>query len=195
MRLFNTIWELHFSRRLIFLLCLATGMLASGVLLEPEKSGGSVIRVSIAPAGSAFDGYGHYQVDPADGRDLKEYFWGGWVEECTWKQGRELRRCLRIRDQARKFIYDHWRSKERAYIAIDFPCTDCFPTMHVFIEPNEAGEWRIAIVHEDARYPPRRWPDAVGLIYRKPNEDDRRYERPTRVLSFRDLSNVEIAYF
>jgi hypothetical protein len=67
--------------------------------------------------------------------------------------------------------------------------------MHVFIEPNEAGEWRIAIFQEEPRYPVRRSPDAFRLIYRKAEKVEPWPEQARRVLSFRDVSNVEVDSF
>jgi hypothetical protein len=195
MSLLNRIWAPHSSQRLVYLICLVIGIFAAKSFQGIEKPAGSIFLVHIAPVQTGFDDGSSHGFDPADGRELTSYAAGGHVQECSWREGKEWRRCLRDREEARRFTYEHWQSKQRAYIAIDFPCVDCAPTMHVFIEPNEAGIWRITIVNEEPRYPVRRDPDAFGLMYRKTREDDRWREPAPRVLSFRDLSNVEVHSF
>jgi hypothetical protein len=192
MRLFNRMWELRFSRRQIFLLCLITGILAARGFGKSNESPRSYLLVYALPVGSAPGGLDEF--DPADGRELSEYALGGHVNECGWSEVRGSR-CLKRREEARRFIYEHWRSKQRAYIAVDFSCDDCSPTLHIFIEPTQAGEWRIATVLEEPRYPAYRGPDAFDVKYRKTTEDDLWSRRATRVLSFRDRSNVEVDSF
>jgi hypothetical protein len=136
-----------------------------------------------------------WRFDPSVGRDLRLYEFGGHFEECSARTGRQERECLKKRKEARKFLYARWRSKKPAYIAIDFPCTDCGPTLHVFVDQDEAGRWRIARVLEESRYPPMYWEDAFDVRYRWANEDDRLREQATRVLSFVDSSGVELDSF
>jgi len=134
--------------------------------------------------------------DPADGRDLTIYEFGGQVEECSWKPGEEeFRECVAKRETARRFIFDQWRSKKRSYIAIHLPCIDCMPTLHVFLEPDDAGRWRIVSVLEENRFDPERWPDALDVTYRKATRDERRREQTVRVLSFLDSSGSEVDSF
>ena len=133
--------------------------------------------------------------DPAAGRDLQGYVIGGQVGECSLPEGSERQSCLVNRDRARRFIYDHWVSRRRAYIAIDFPCADCMPTLHIFIEPDAVGRWRVVNVLEESRFDPQRRPDAFDIAFRRPTADERRREKAVRVLSFRDSSGTEVDSF
>lgn len=75
-------------------------------------------------------------------RNLSEYEQGGHFTkgglikenpcfDCGEKSGRD-------------FIWKNWTEKKRGYIRITYHGTDAFSTSHIFIEPNEKGEWRIA---------------------------------------------------
>ncbi|MEO8043241.1 MAG: hypothetical protein ABI646_11565, partial [Acidobacteriota bacterium] len=99
------------------------------------------------------------------------------------------------REDARTFIYAHWQSKKPAYVAIDFPCIDCAPTRHVFIDQNESGQWRIARVLEESRFPPRHRKDAFDVKYRPANREGRLEEKGPRILSFLDTAGEEIDSF
>lgn len=136
-----------------------------------------------------------WRFDPSDGRELATYSRGEHVEECSWQIGPELRHCVDARENAREFILKNWRSKKRAYVAVDFPCIDCAPVRHLFIEPDTTGRWRIATVLEDRRFAPRYPPNAFGVKYRRANRREVDRERVRRVLSFLDESGKELASF
>lgn len=179
-------------RRMIALFCLAIGVFVAKTM-EPEPHSALVVK----PAQGVPAGFGMnvYRFDPSDGRRLSEYDLGGEVETCGWQSDGEVKECWKKRDEARKFIYDHWQSKTRAYIAVDFPCTDCGPTEHIFIEPNADGVWRISRVMEEPRFPVRYWGDAFDVKFRKARDEDRPSERTARLLSFLDSSGAEIDSF
>src|SRR5688500_7447651 len=113
----------YISRRRVALICLVIGIIATRAFQGNEEPAGSGFLLHIA---SRVPGQAE-RFDSAVGRELRRYDIGGQVEEFSWRTGRELQRCLRDRENARRFILDHWRSKKRAYIAIDFLCADCMP--------------------------------------------------------------------
>ncbi len=45
---------------------------------------------------------------------------------------------------ARQFVWEHWRAHKRGYLIITWHELDAASDTHYFIEPNEAGEWRVA---------------------------------------------------
>ena len=187
------IWVPRLSPMRVALICLLIGLFGARMLEGIEQRTASRFLVQIVPSELAHPG-DDYPFDPAEGRELAGYARGGFIYECSWRVGGDQHRCLKDREDARKFIYDHWQSKTPAYVEIEFPCFDCAPTMHVFIEPDELGVWRIAIIHEEPRYPWRRSPDAYDVIYRKSDPDRDWSERSRRVLSFRN-STGEIDSF
>ena len=79
--------------------------------------------------------------DIAQGRDLKryeklelrdrEYFhpWDRWHNP--------------ILAQARSFLWEHWRSRKRAYLVLTLTSVDHTGTSHVFVEPDDSGRWRV----------------------------------------------------
>ena len=81
--------------------------------------------------------------DPTGGRELSEYSFAGYFEECTYSQPQK--KCLALREQARKFVDESLRSKRKSYLIVDFFCVDCAPVYHVFVEPDEEGVWHITI--------------------------------------------------
>lgn len=76
-------------------------------------------------------------------RDLTQYDFGGHVENCEQKE--ENKSCFANREEARKFIEDHFKSRRRGYVIIDGASHDLPPTAHFFIEPNETGDWEIRV--------------------------------------------------
>ena len=83
---------------------------------------------------------------PEQHRNLSEYdLFGEPVEDCSWMEGLERRQCLNTARNARKFIYDHWVARKKAYIEIRGYCIDCFPEDHLFIEPDQDGNWKVFV--------------------------------------------------
>jgi hypothetical protein len=104
------------------------------------------------------------------------------------------KQCRAKRDWARRFILEHWSEKKQGYISVGYPCTDCSPTDHFFIEPNKDGEWHIVIAFEtnDGIH---RLPTAFSVKFRRPTKDERETESSTRVLSLVDKNCKEIRSF
>lgn len=47
--------------------------------------------------------------------------------------------------KVRDFVWQHWTEKKRGYIKISCGHIDTSGTIHYFVEPNEKGEWSVAI--------------------------------------------------
>lgn len=58
-----------------------------------------------------------------------------------------------IEKKMRTFIWEHWRNKKRGYIANEINGIDVTVIEHIFVEPNENGEWTIAWRVERHQYP------------------------------------------
>jgi hypothetical protein len=187
----NRIRMYNFSRRRFALICFIVGVIVVRAFEGSREQPGSTLLVYVESGvpgeATAFD--------PAAGRDLRLYDRGGSIEECSWQLGRELRSCLETRENARRFIYEHWLSRKPGYIAIDFRCVDCMPVLHVFIEPGDSGRWRVVRVLEDRRFNPVPRPDAIDVRYRAADPDEQGREQTSRVLSFIDSSGAEIDSF
>jgi hypothetical protein len=82
----------------------------------------------------------------AGDRDLTQYDFGGHVENCEQKEENES--CFATREQARKFIEDHFKNRRRGYVIIDGASLDLASTAHFFIEPGTSSEidpWEIRV--------------------------------------------------
>lgn len=44
---------------------------------------------------------------------------------------------------ARNFVWEHWRSRKRAYLILTQSSVDHTGTSHVFVEPDDSGRWRV----------------------------------------------------
>jgi hypothetical protein len=126
-------------------------------------------------------------------RDMTLYDLGGYVDTCGYTEEME-KQCQAKRDWARLFILEHWSAKKRGYISVGYPCTDCGPTDHFFIEPGENGDWHIVIRFEtnDGIH---RLPTAFSVKFRRPTQEERKRKSSTRVLSLLDKSGNEIRSF
>jgi len=187
----------NFYRRRVALICLVVGILTARFFQQSDTPQPTQLPVQIATFPKSFHDWS-YRFDPTDGRELSVYDRGGHVDECSWHADPEFDQCLKRRvqhrEEARQFIYDHWQSRTRAYISIDRPCFDCSPTDHIFIEPDEAGQWHILIVLEESRFPPRH-SSASEVVCRRATKDERSEENVSRLLSFRDPSGREVDTF
>ncbi|PYS85918.1 MAG: hypothetical protein DMF62_17630 [Acidobacteria bacterium] len=175
----------HIWRRRVALICFVAGVLAVQVFRPPEDEKTSRFLVYTRPIPEK----------PEQDRDLSAYDLGGKVEECSSKEGSEMNQCLTSREKAREFIYNHWRSKTKGYIAVDFPCADCGPIVHIFIEPNEYGKWRVATRLEDGRFGLFQRDDAFDVKYKRANEIELRRESTNRVLTFVGKDGKEVRSF
>lgn len=126
-----------------------------------------------------------------NGRDLSLYDEGGYIESCGAID--ELAGCLRQRDAARRFIFDHWAEKRRGYIQVGHPCVDCSPVDHIFIEPDSTGKMRIVITLETNGL--LRTDEASKLSFREANIEEKRRTNSSVILVFVDRNKKEIDYF
>lgn len=75
-------------------------------------------------------------------RNLSNYDFGGRIASCFNNFKIPSQICESSKTQARKFILDHWRAKNRAYIILEFNCDAC-SEYYVFIEPDNSDKWQI----------------------------------------------------
>lgn len=126
-----------------------------------------------------------------NGRNLSLYDEGGYIESCGVID--ELAGCLRQREAARRFIFDHWAKKRSGYIQVGHPCVDCSPVDHIFIEPDSTGKMRIVITLETNG--PFRTNEASKLRFREANMEEKRRTDSSVILVFIDRNGKEIDYF
>mgnify|MGYP006919286041 CR=1 FL=1 len=69
------------------------------------------------------------------GRDLSLYEKADANKECRTYTCSEKKQ--------REFVWSHWQNKKRGYISSSISGIDFHNTEHIFIEPNEKGEWLI----------------------------------------------------
>ena len=79
----------------------------------------------------------------AGGRDLTQYDFGGRVENCVQKEEKES--CYANREEARKFIEDHFNGRRRGYVVIHGASLDLPAIAHFFVEPDDAGSWEVRV--------------------------------------------------
>ncbi len=82
------------------------------------------------------------QVSVTQGRDLSFYDFGGRQCGATILIS-EIPLCEDARKKARDFIWGHWQEKRRGYIIIQFTYDDGRSDAHLFIEPDESGNWHV----------------------------------------------------
>ena len=128
-----------------------------------------------------------------DGRELSQYDVAGYVEDCMAVDDEEWDDCLKRRDAARRFVFEHWKEQRRGYIEIGHPCIDCSPVDHIFIEPDANGHWRIVITLETNG--PLRTDWATSARFKRATKDEQRRTDPKSVLSFLDSNGKQIDYF
>ncbi|HLM61394.1 MAG TPA: hypothetical protein VK308_11365 [Pyrinomonadaceae bacterium] len=91
-------------------------------------------------------------------RDMSQYKQGGHTD------------CRRFKCNQRKtldFIWKHWTKKKRGYVRITHSADHVAWTDHIFIEPNEKGEWNIAwrLVRKQDPMQSTYWlDDIVGIV-------------------------------
>lgn len=77
-----------------------------------------------------------------ENRDISQYDQGGHFDCHGWTPKEASDPC--DEKKVRDFIWQHWSEKKRGYIRITYGSVDARSTSHIFIEPNEKGEWYIA---------------------------------------------------
>ncbi len=74
-------------------------------------------------------------------RDLTQYEFGGHIKKCS---DEDIGSCLSSREDARKFIEEHFNNQRRGYVIIEGISLG-LREAHFFIEPNELGTWEIRV--------------------------------------------------
>lgn len=126
-------------------------------------------------------------------RDLSLYDVAGYIDTCMGVDDEEWDDCLKQRDAARRFVFDHWKEKRRGYIEVGHPCVDCAPVDHIFVEPDSNGEWHIAVTLETNARP--RTDIAQSVRFKRSSESEERRTDSKTVLSFLDHNGKQIDYF
>ena len=176
--------------RLVALLCVAVGVAAVAMLRSGDDATQSRFLVKIPDEPER----------PEQNRDLSKYDLGGFTGDCTWMSGLEKRTCVNLRSKARKFIFDHWHAKKKAYIEVDYYCTDCRHEEHIFIEPDENGKWQIVkrFIPTNVGYSFHRGfltSTAVDVRYRHATREERNEGSAPKVLVFLDENGGEAGNF
>lgn len=77
-----------------------------------------------------------------NGRNLSLYDNGG-NSGCGIVSNTEYKHCIGTYVSARAFLWNHWQAKRRGYIVIRFASEDAVSDSHIFIEPDESGDWHV----------------------------------------------------
>lgn len=121
--------------RLIALLCLAVGISAVWYFNhDTQTTKRFLVHLPPKPAP---------QETILKNRNLSEYEAGGRFSTCNGVEDRIYEKCVNVIEQAREFIWQHWKEKKRGYIVYDFTGVDTMNEFHFFIEPDESGNWRV----------------------------------------------------
>ncbi len=182
----------HFLRRFIAVLCFSIGFI-TWQYQTPTDSVSTRFLI-------------HLQTEPKtiiQNRNLSEYEYGGIIPSCFNNFEISVKECEASENRARDFILRHWQNKKRAYIIIEYGGTDVFGERHVFIEPNNNGQWEIVwredvgisnfvmrgfqsnIIVETARF--------IKIKRATNEEDDYPHKLGTSYLIFLDKDGKEIA--
>ena len=133
-------------------------------------------------------------------RSLSGYESGGHLG-CKTPLIRESRRCQSSLRQARDFIWKHWREKKRGYVVVTMTSPDSASDVHIFIEPDIGGAWRV-VWRSELLYCACPEPHTPGEIYesaemrsieqKRAGETDIDWPVGTRYLVFLDASGNEV---
>ena len=187
----------NISRRLIAVLTIGVGIWTASYMESRTDHKTESIRVSVPPANESGGGAsgGREWTSVFRDRNPADYDIGSEVYDCNGESGPALQRCLTERRDAREFVLDRWRSKQRAYVAVHFLCADCDPVHHILIEPDRNGVWRIITMHEDSRFGFSDLGTAFDVRYRRASPYETKREPSPKRLSFLDRSGREINSF
>jgi hypothetical protein len=76
-------------------------------------------------------------------RVMAQYDDGGYFDCRDWIAKDESRGVCDEK-KLRDFIWEKWTEKKRAYVRVTYDGVDASSTSHIFIEPDEKGEWSVA---------------------------------------------------
>lgn len=135
------------------------------------------------------------QADLIENRDLSLYDSHSAFSNCFNQgfDGSEFRKCQKELPKTRDFIFQHWKEKKRAYIVYEWTGVDCSGDVHIFIEPDNDGEWHIILRSAgDFRYQELTEWVGYSLKYKRATDDNYSLEKGTFYLSVRDEKGNEI---
>ena len=196
----------NFRRRVAGLVCVLLGVTAVLFYQAGDRDVRTRILVDLyrEPEGIELD------------RKMSQYDEGGVVEHCFREEdypeqlenagievvGRRVfsrwtRECIVENERARQFIWEHWQSKRNGYIQLNFYCPDCETVDHVFIEPDEHGDWRITIrrflgYQPDGIHIRASESQAYNLKSRLATAEDKPFRPASEILIFVDQFGNEI---
>jgi hypothetical protein len=100
-------------------------------------------------------------------------------------------------EKLRSFILQHWKQHRRGYVRVTFAGIDSLAESHIFIEPYDAGNWRIIwreIYHQAMIPPPplrlMELPVIAAVERAKRSKDD--WLPGADILIFRDKDGKEV---
>jgi len=138
------------GRRIFAFACIGLGIVAVKLYQQHEQGTGTRFLVQVPAVRESVTG----------DRDLTRYDYGGEIKGCFTDPHSyrleersereikdEIKRCFAATLEARKFILAHWKSKSIGYILITATDSEFYLSRYIFIEPDDAGLWRIVIRH------------------------------------------------
>src|SRR5688500_1066533 len=134
-----------------------------------------------------------------ENRNLSDYESGKTFTNCSGVSENEFRGCVNAQDKGRDFILQHWKAKKRGYIVYDVMGYHGGADYHIFIEPDENGNWHV-ITRWKQCFPYNGMYDYCQIeetdalfIERKPNKDNADSQRTGKFyLSFLDQTGKEV---
>lgn len=94
-------------------------------------------------------------------RNLADYEIGD--SFCVTVELSEIPKCDAKTEKARKFILSRWKAKKRAYIVYEWSGTDRGGEHHIFIEPDDYGNWHI-VERTEFSYPTLSKSDYIQIV-------------------------------
>ena len=89
-------------------------------------------------------------------RDLSLYELNGGGSLCNEDKSIETRKCEADLEKSRKLIWKNWNTKKQSYFIVN-------GKYHLFIEPDEKGEWHIAVRSVFRKYSWGDWIDEIDV--------------------------------
>ncbi len=89
----------------------------------------------------------------AGNRNLSDYDSGGDFSNCAQIPKITMQECVNKLARGREFILNHWAAKRRGFIVFHTATVDWHNDVHIFIEPDEVGNWRVVTRWKEASLP------------------------------------------
>lgn len=180
----------HLLRRFILVLCFSVGVIV-WYWQTPSDSTPTPFLVHLQPEPKTI----------IQNRNLSEYNYGGIIPSCFNNFSIPIKECEASEKRARDFILKHWQNKKRACIIVEYQGSDVAGEQHVFIEPNNNGQWEIVWREDvDTSYISMRgfqsnitFETACFIKTKRATEDDYPHKSGTSFLVFLDKDGKEIA--